>query len=95
MPKPGTVNNPKGRPKGSKNRATTDLRLFIKDFLEHNVDTLEKDFKKLSPKDRLNLLEKLLKYAIPVKYDGAMDVSFASLLVEASVIESEENIANT
>jgi len=77
MPKPGTVNNPNGRPKGSKNRATSDLRGFIKNFLEKNISTLEKDFKKLSPKDRLILLEKLLKYAIPIQSQATID--FANL----------------
>lgn len=55
-----------GRPKGSPNKATGDLREWINTFVEGNRDQLEKDWKKLSPKDRLILFEKLLKYVVPV-----------------------------
>ena len=61
----GQTGNPAGRPKGSKNRATKDLRSWINELLEVNRDLIRRDLKKLEPRDRLNIYEKLLQYAIP------------------------------
>lgn len=61
----GQTNNPAGRPKGKPNKITADLRTRINDFLNENWDTLQKDFEKLEPKDRLQFYEKLLQYGLP------------------------------
>ncbi len=58
-------NNPTGRPTGSKNKVTIDLRIRINDFLSDNWETLQADFKKLEPKDRLLFYEKLLSFGLP------------------------------
>ena len=63
--KKGMINNPIGRPTGSKNKVTVDLRKRINDFLNDNWETLEADFKQLEPKERLGFYEKLLQYGLP------------------------------
>jgi hypothetical protein len=57
--------NRKGRPKGSANKTTEDLRAIVYEFLQDNLETLQEDFDKLEPKDRLNLLDRLLKHILP------------------------------
>jgi len=43
----GKSGNPKGRPKGAKNRATNDLRKWLEAFLQEKFPEIEKSFDKL------------------------------------------------
>ncbi|GAB6394199.1 MAG: hypothetical protein MdMp024_0511 [Bacteroidales bacterium] len=61
----GQTGNPNGRPKGSKNKATTDLREWIKEVLDSNREQFIRDLQEIEPHQRLALLEKLLSYAVP------------------------------
>ena len=61
----GQTNNPTGRPVGSKNKITASLRGKINDFLNDNWNTMQTDFEKLEPKERLMFYEKLLQYGLP------------------------------
>ena len=63
--KKGMTNNVNGRPVGSKNKVTIDLRKRINDFLNDNWDNLQDDFNKLEAKDKLLFYEKLLQYGLP------------------------------
>ena len=60
-----TGNKGGGRPKGVRNRDTEDLRRFLEDTLNDNREQIIKDLKKLDPKDRLQIIEKLLSYVLP------------------------------
>ena len=61
----GKTNNPNGRPAGSPNKVTKELRTIINDFLNDNIEKVQKDFSKLQPRDRVRLFIDLLQYAIP------------------------------
>ncbi len=63
--KKGQVNNPAGRPKGAKSRATADLRKAVNDLLDNNWEKIQNDIDKLEAKDRLTFLERLLSYSLP------------------------------
>lgn len=80
MPQPkGKTGNPNGRPKGKPNKATTDLRQWIKNFLEENREQIQQDWKLLEPKDRITLFEKLLKYSVPVLQATSLTTDFDKL----------------
>jgi len=64
-PRKGTVNNPAGRPKGSANRSTDELRNVFQAFLETNLETMQRDFDNLESKDRLSFIERIAKMIIP------------------------------
>ncbi|MBK8045182.1 MAG: hypothetical protein IPK21_22575 [Haliscomenobacter sp.] len=52
----GRKSNRLGRP----NKATRELRETVKAILESYAETMEEDLKALEPKDRLNILVRLL-----------------------------------
>ena len=61
----GVSGNPGGRPKGTPNKVTTTMREWVAGLLDNNRSRLEEDFKRLSPKDRLLIAERLLHYVLP------------------------------
>lgn len=61
----GKSGNPKGRPKGTKNRTTSDLRKWLEAFLQEKFPEIEKSFDKLEPYQKWSIVEKLLQYSIP------------------------------
>ena len=66
---PYKKNDPKinraGRPKGSQNKTTTDLRQRITELMEKNFANIEAEFNKLDSEKRLIVLERYLKYCLP------------------------------
>lgn len=54
-----------GRPNGSKNKATGELREFINGFINDNKDKVQNDFNSLEPKERIDTLIKLMEYSLP------------------------------
>ncbi len=64
LPK-GKTNNPDGRPAGSKNKCTAELRNLITEFLNDNFEQVKQDFQDMQPQDRLHFYTKLLQFALP------------------------------
>jgi hypothetical protein len=54
-----------GRQQGTPNKTTKELRNLINQFVCNNVDTMQKDFDQLEPKDRLRFIDRMLNYALP------------------------------
>ena len=54
-----------GREAGTPNRLTKELRAALKNILHQEIELLPEHFEKLDPKDRLELLVKLLPFALP------------------------------
>jgi hypothetical protein len=63
--KPGQSGNPDGRPKGSKNRTTEELRQHIQTVLDGQYDKLQADLDSMNPFQRVMMSEKLTKYFLP------------------------------
>jgi hypothetical protein len=63
--KPGVIGNPKGRPKGSKNLFNKAAKDAIKRAFSIEIRSLKKDFAKMSPKDKWNIMLGLMKYIMP------------------------------
>ena len=54
-----------GRTAGTPNRLTKELRAALKDLLHQELQNLPDHLNKLEPKDRLDILIKMLPYALP------------------------------
>jgi hypothetical protein len=61
----GKSGNESGRPRGARGRTSEVIRDNIRRFLARNISSLQKDYDKLDPKDRLLLYERLLKFVVP------------------------------
>ena len=61
-----------GRRKGTSNKVTKDLRLLVKELLEKELGMVHTQLNNLEPIDRINLLIKLLPYALPKYQDMAI-----------------------
>lgn len=70
----GHTGNPNGRPKGTPNRATAEIRAFILDVLSKNRTQIKKDLKAVEPNQRLQFYEKLLQYAVPKQTQTAVQI---------------------
>lgn len=66
----GKTNNPHGRPKGTPNKVTRDLREALAVVIDAELSKLPELFEGLSNRERAQLLVKLLPYVIP-KLDAA------------------------
>jgi hypothetical protein len=54
-----------GRKKGTPNKITTELRETLTDFISNEFNGIQERVNSLKPKERLNLLTKLIPYVIP------------------------------
>jgi len=75
----GNSGNPDGRPKGTNNKLTKQLRETINDFLETNFESVIQDFEKLTPKERLKFYCELLQYGLPKLQAVQKDNEFENL----------------
>ena len=65
----GHSGNYEGRPKGSPNKSTDELRSSVLHFISENWEKVQKDFDALKPRDKMYFLEKMMAYVLPkVKY---------------------------
>lgn len=79
-----------GRQKGTPNKVTKDVRDNIRTFIEYNIPTLQEDFNQLEAKERILIIERLLKYVIPAKVDTLVHhttESAAMILPDGTEIE--------
>ena len=60
-----TGNKYGGREKGTPNRMTKELRSVLKDVLFEEIEALQERLDALKPKERVELLIKLMPYALP------------------------------
>lgn len=54
-----------GRIKGTPNKVTGTLKEFISEIIDENRGRIREDLEALEPKDRLQVLEKMMQYVIP------------------------------
>lgn len=65
MFQPGISGNKNGRPSGTPNKLTNELRNVLKDVLLDELSSIKEKLDTLDTKDRLELIIKLMPYAMP------------------------------
>lgn len=75
----GKTGNPNGRPKGSPNKITATAREWIAGLIDKNRKQIERDLKRLEPKERLQMLEKLMQYVIPKQQAVSTQIDFEKM----------------
>ena len=75
----GKTNNPNGRPKGKPNKLTQEARAWLSAVIDKNRKQMERDLKALEPKDRLQMLEKLMQYVIPKQQATTVEIDFSKM----------------
>lgn len=58
------IGNP-GKPKGAVTKVSIKVREAIVNFLEANVENIQKDFDTLKPREKLQFVAEILPYAAP------------------------------
>jgi|TARA_R110000868_G_C10595822_1_gene739998 cell shape-determining protein MreC len=54
-----------GKPKGAINQTTKVAKEFILKIVNDNLETIQKDFKQLSERDRIKLTIELMNFVVP------------------------------
>ena len=68
-----------GRAKGMPNRITASVKDWIFQVIDKNRLQMEKDIEVLEPKDRLQVLEKLMQYVIPKQQAVSANLDISKL----------------
>jgi hypothetical protein len=61
----GKSGNPAGRPKGEKNKVTKDVKKWLLDLFLTHSKTLETDLKAMTPRERWEIIAKILPFIVP------------------------------
>lgn len=61
----GKSGNPEGRKKGAKNKSTEQLRQSLQEFIDFNIEKLQKEFDTLDAEKKLLFFEKIIKHVLP------------------------------
>ena len=71
----GITNNPNGRPKGSVNKSTAELREMITTLFESKYEDFTNAFDGLEPKEKVDAYIKLMSFILPKQRDVDLKVS--------------------
>jgi len=97
--KKGTTNNPNGRPKGTPNKTTSEMKDWVTSVVGKSQKQFERDLKKVDPEKRLAMIEKLLAFCIPkqqsISIEAQINAEYAELqrLLETAPEEAVERIS--
>ena len=85
----GTSGNPAGRPQGTQNKISQEIREKINDFLENNFDTIQADLHSLEAKDRVKFYIDLLSFGLPKLKNVEMGVK-TNQEIDTTKLQKEE-----
>lgn len=69
----GQTNNPDGRPKGSQNKISGEVKMVLKSIVDQELEKLPERLNTLDDKERIEVLTKLLPYVLPKQHKVETD----------------------
>jgi len=76
---------------GTPNRITSELREKIKTIVEKELETIDESLNELSAKDRLEIVIRLLRFAIPhLREVTQMETKEAPSEIRVNIVQSDE-----
>lgn len=92
----------KGRPPGSKNIATQEIRNNYNQFITKNMGKIQKDFDSLEPFQRINTLISISKFVLPalqsieIKEESTTNLTpiYVEMITAAEVKTINDNLEN-
>ena len=82
-----------GRKAGTPNRTTQQLRQWLIAFVDQNTKQIERDWKALDPRDRIQAFQQFLKYCLPTMQAVNLSASIEKEL-ESLPDDKLEELAN-
>ena len=64
-----------GRPRGSKNLVSDKMKKFLSECVFKDMELLKADWRKLTPSQRLTLVEKFSRYVMPALGQTSIDIN--------------------
>jgi hypothetical protein len=80
--KPGQSGNPSGRPRGSANKISIELRDKLSVFLNSEFDAMKRTFKRLPAAQRVKVYSDFLIFVLPKLQSSSLDLNFEQLSEE-------------
>src|SRR5690606_28324750 len=97
--KKGVVLNPTGRPKGSLNRTTVELKEAIKKVVDSELSNTKKYLSQLEPKERLDFFVKIITDILPkqnqIEHTAIIQEKQPKIVMSTLSIESSKVIEDT
>lgn len=91
--KQGVSGNPSGRKPGAKGKANIELKTWISSLIDKNRVQLETDLKTMEPKERWQIIERLMQYTTPKMQSVEAHLELQKL-TEQQITELANNILN-
>lgn len=67
--------NPAGRPKGKSNHFTGDVKAWLLELFGKHTGTLEADLKAMKPRERWEIISRILPFITPKASDVRIDIN--------------------
>ena len=64
-----------GRKKGSKNKATRQIREMVTELIEDNMERIKGDISRMESKERVNAVIQLMKFVLPTLKSQEIDLT--------------------
>lgn len=68
-----------GRTKGTPNKSTTQLRDAVTAFVDKNWSQVQREFNNLDAKDKLQFIDRMLRYCLPQLQATTLTADFSNL----------------
>jgi len=74
--------NKSGRPKGSKNKSSSEIKRQFAEIIHNNIEQINDDLKTLTPSERIKFILELCKFLIPTLRASEVDANINNTMFQ-------------